>query len=108
MPVTCNQDASSSNGEEEDTVATNGGGGEAQEGRGKAYGRFEGGWRKGGRVAPSVGSNEGYGRKAERGVAPLPTPSTQAFWIQPFSKEIDETTIPPNFHEVVIESFNGT
>ncbi|RDX61123.1 hypothetical protein CR513_60675, partial [Mucuna pruriens] len=38
---------------------------------------------------------------------PPPTPSA-AFWEQPFSEEIDETSIPPNFHEVVIESFDGT
>ncbi|RDX93645.1 hypothetical protein CR513_24064, partial [Mucuna pruriens] len=39
---------------------------------------------------------------------PPSTPGTQAFWAQPFSEEIDETAIPSNFREVVIESFNGT
>ncbi|RDX84643.1 hypothetical protein CR513_34276, partial [Mucuna pruriens] len=39
---------------------------------------------------------------------PLSTLSTQAFWAQPFNEEIDKTTIPSNFREVVIESFNGT
>ncbi|RDX58530.1 hypothetical protein CR513_62147, partial [Mucuna pruriens] len=29
-------------------------------------------------------------------------------WRQPFSTEIDETPIPPNFREIVIESYNGT
>ncbi|RDX68885.1 hypothetical protein CR513_52080, partial [Mucuna pruriens] len=34
--------------------------------------------------------------------------NVQAFWGQPFSKEIDETPIPPNFREVVVEPFDGT
>ncbi|RDX97030.1 hypothetical protein CR513_20248, partial [Mucuna pruriens] len=41
-------------------------------------------------------------------VAPPPALTTQAFWAQPFSEEIDETTILPNFREVVIEPFDGT
>ncbi|RDX65669.1 hypothetical protein CR513_55654, partial [Mucuna pruriens] len=36
------------------------------------------------------------------------TPSTQAFWVQSFSEDIDETTIPSNFREVVIEPFDET
>ncbi|RDX99272.1 hypothetical protein CR513_17689, partial [Mucuna pruriens] len=32
----------------------------------------------------------------------------QALWGQPFSKEIDETPIPANFREVVIEPFDRT
>ncbi|RDY01551.1 hypothetical protein CR513_15107, partial [Mucuna pruriens] len=34
--------------------------------------------------------------------------STQPFWGQPFCKEIDETDIPPNFREVIVESFDGS
>ncbi|RDX74327.1 hypothetical protein CR513_45942, partial [Mucuna pruriens] len=34
--------------------------------------------------------------------------SAQPFWGQPFCEEIDETHIPPNFREVVVESFDGT
>ncbi|RDX70823.1 hypothetical protein CR513_49889, partial [Mucuna pruriens] len=41
-------------------------------------------------------------------VAPLLTPSTQVFWAQPFSEEIDETVIPLNFREVVIKPFDRT
>ncbi|RDX96594.1 hypothetical protein CR513_20733, partial [Mucuna pruriens] len=33
---------------------------------------------------------------------------TPPFWGQPFCKEIDETVIPPNFREVVVESFDGS
>ncbi|RDX78624.1 hypothetical protein CR513_41076, partial [Mucuna pruriens] len=33
--------------------------------------------------------------------------SLQPFWGQPFSEEIDETPIPPNFREVVVEPFDG-
>ncbi|RDX86854.1 hypothetical protein CR513_31759, partial [Mucuna pruriens] len=32
----------------------------------------------------------------------------QSFWGQPFSEEIDEAMIPPNFRELLIESFDGT
>ncbi|RDX83206.1 hypothetical protein CR513_35908, partial [Mucuna pruriens] len=32
----------------------------------------------------------------------------QPFWGKPFSKEIDETVIPPNFREIVVEPFDGT
>ncbi|RDY04065.1 hypothetical protein CR513_12273, partial [Mucuna pruriens] len=35
-------------------------------------------------------------------------PSTPPFWGQPFSKEIDETPVPPNFRELVVEPFDGT
>ncbi|RDY06337.1 hypothetical protein CR513_09689, partial [Mucuna pruriens] len=31
----------------------------------------------------------------------------QPFWGQPFSREIDETLIPPNFKEIVVEPFDG-
>ncbi|RDX88249.1 hypothetical protein CR513_30187, partial [Mucuna pruriens] len=34
--------------------------------------------------------------------------ATQPFWGQPFCREIDETTIPPNFREVVVEPFDGS
>ncbi|RDX96452.1 hypothetical protein CR513_20888, partial [Mucuna pruriens] len=34
--------------------------------------------------------------------------SPQIFWEQPFSQEIDETQVPPNFREVVVEPFDGT
>ncbi|RDY00529.1 hypothetical protein CR513_16284, partial [Mucuna pruriens] len=34
--------------------------------------------------------------------------SPRIFWGQPFSQEIDETQVPPNFREVVVELFNGT
>ncbi|RDX99757.1 hypothetical protein CR513_17151, partial [Mucuna pruriens] len=41
-----------------------------------------------------------------------PTPreenSIQPFWGQPFASEIDETCIPPNFREIVVEPFDGT
>ncbi|RDY09777.1 hypothetical protein CR513_05817, partial [Mucuna pruriens] len=33
---------------------------------------------------------------------------TQPFWGQPFSREIDETLIPPNFREIVVDPFDGT
>ncbi|RDX58414.1 hypothetical protein CR513_62271, partial [Mucuna pruriens] len=33
---------------------------------------------------------------------------TPPFWGQPFCKEIDETAIPPNFREVVVEPFDGS
>ncbi|RDX75844.1 hypothetical protein CR513_44234, partial [Mucuna pruriens] len=33
---------------------------------------------------------------------------TPPFWGQPFCKEIDETIIPPNFREVVVEPFDGS
>ncbi|RDX76257.1 hypothetical protein CR513_43773, partial [Mucuna pruriens] len=46
--------------------------------------------------------------KPRGATTPPPAPSTQAFWAQPFSEEIDETTIPPNFRKVVIEPFDGT
>ncbi|RDX72888.1 hypothetical protein CR513_47569, partial [Mucuna pruriens] len=32
----------------------------------------------------------------------------QPFWGQPFSKEINETLVPPSFKEVVVEPFDGT
>ncbi|RDX63853.1 hypothetical protein CR513_57664, partial [Mucuna pruriens] len=32
--------------------------------------------------------------------------ATQSFWGQPFCREIDETPIPPNFREVVVEPFD--
>ncbi|RDX90074.1 hypothetical protein CR513_28101, partial [Mucuna pruriens] len=34
--------------------------------------------------------------------------AAQPFWGQPFCKEIDETPIPPNFREVVVEPFDGS
>ncbi|RDX70211.1 hypothetical protein CR513_50573, partial [Mucuna pruriens] len=34
--------------------------------------------------------------------------TTTPFWGQPFSREIDEATIPPNFREVVVEPFDGS
>ncbi|RDX59107.1 hypothetical protein CR513_61913, partial [Mucuna pruriens] len=34
--------------------------------------------------------------------------SIQPFWGQPFTSEIDETHIPPNFREIVVEPFDGT
>ncbi|RDY02806.1 hypothetical protein CR513_13699, partial [Mucuna pruriens] len=34
--------------------------------------------------------------------------AVQPFWGQPFCKEIDETPIPPNFREVVVEPFDGS
>ncbi|RDY06590.1 hypothetical protein CR513_09399, partial [Mucuna pruriens] len=34
--------------------------------------------------------------------------SPQIFWGQPFSEEIDETQVPPNFREVVVEPVDGT
>ncbi|RDX97695.1 hypothetical protein CR513_19509, partial [Mucuna pruriens] len=34
--------------------------------------------------------------------------AAQPFWGQPFCKEIDETPIPPNFKEVVVEPFDGS
>ncbi|RDX80907.1 hypothetical protein CR513_38473, partial [Mucuna pruriens] len=34
--------------------------------------------------------------------------ATPPFWGQPFCKEIDETVIPPNFREVVVEPFDGS
>ncbi|RDX66338.1 hypothetical protein CR513_54902, partial [Mucuna pruriens] len=34
--------------------------------------------------------------------------AAQPFWGQPFYKEIDETPIPPNFREVVVEPFDGS
>ncbi|RDY05175.1 Retrovirus-related Pol polyprotein from transposon 17.6, partial [Mucuna pruriens] len=33
---------------------------------------------------------------------------TTPFWGQPFCKEIDETSIPPNFREIVVEPFDGS
>ncbi|RDX88911.1 hypothetical protein CR513_29455, partial [Mucuna pruriens] len=33
---------------------------------------------------------------------------TQPFWGQPFSRGIDETLIPPNFREIVVDPFDGT
>ncbi|RDX93762.1 hypothetical protein CR513_23932, partial [Mucuna pruriens] len=33
---------------------------------------------------------------------------TQPFWGQPFCREIDETPIPPNFREVIVEPFDGS
>ncbi|RDX80873.1 hypothetical protein CR513_38519, partial [Mucuna pruriens] len=42
------------------------------------------------------------------GGAVMLTARTQAFWGQPFSEEIDETPIPLNFREVVVEPFDGT
>ncbi|RDX93700.1 hypothetical protein CR513_23992, partial [Mucuna pruriens] len=32
----------------------------------------------------------------------------QPFWGQPFCREIDETPIPLNFREVVVEPFDGS
>ncbi|RDX64040.1 hypothetical protein CR513_57450, partial [Mucuna pruriens] len=34
--------------------------------------------------------------------------ATPPFWGQPFCKEIDETAIPSNFREVVVEHFDGS
>ncbi|RDX73389.1 hypothetical protein CR513_47014, partial [Mucuna pruriens] len=34
--------------------------------------------------------------------------SSQSFWGQPFSEEIDEAMVPANFRELLIESFDGT
>ncbi|RDX74378.1 hypothetical protein CR513_45879, partial [Mucuna pruriens] len=34
--------------------------------------------------------------------------ATPPFWGQPFCREIDETTIPSNFREVVVEPFDGS
>ncbi|RDX93431.1 hypothetical protein CR513_24311, partial [Mucuna pruriens] len=34
--------------------------------------------------------------------------SAQSFWRQPFCEEVDETPIPPNFREVVMDPFDGT
>ncbi|RDY05219.1 hypothetical protein CR513_10970, partial [Mucuna pruriens] len=34
--------------------------------------------------------------------------ATPPFWGQAFCKEIDETIIPPNFREVVVEPFDGS
>ncbi|RDX66332.1 hypothetical protein CR513_54908, partial [Mucuna pruriens] len=34
--------------------------------------------------------------------------AAQPFWRQPFYREIDETPIPPNFREVVVEPFDGS
>ncbi|RDX71574.1 hypothetical protein CR513_49063, partial [Mucuna pruriens] len=33
---------------------------------------------------------------------------TPPFWGQPFCKEIDETSIPPNFREIIVEPFDGS
>ncbi|RDY13677.1 hypothetical protein CR513_01366, partial [Mucuna pruriens] len=33
---------------------------------------------------------------------------TPPFWGQPFCKEIDETAIPPNFREIIVEPFDGS
>ncbi|RDX98076.1 hypothetical protein CR513_19057, partial [Mucuna pruriens] len=42
------------------------------------------------------------------GAATTPVAGTPTFWAQPFSEEIDETAIPQNFREVVIETFDRT
>ncbi|RDY08897.1 Pro-Pol polyprotein, partial [Mucuna pruriens] len=34
--------------------------------------------------------------------------SLQIFWGQPFSQEIDETRVPPNFREIMVEPFDGS
>ncbi|RDX65343.1 hypothetical protein CR513_56011, partial [Mucuna pruriens] len=55
-----------------------------------------------GGASPPACNNEGNGGKTGRGG------NADAFWAQPFNKEIDGTPIPPNFHEVVVEPLDGT
>ncbi|RDX88461.1 hypothetical protein CR513_29947, partial [Mucuna pruriens] len=43
-----------------------------------------------------------------RGAAICEVTPIQPFWGQPFSKKIDETIIPPNFREIVVEPFDET
>ncbi|RDX65555.1 hypothetical protein CR513_55780, partial [Mucuna pruriens] len=44
----------------------------------------------------------------ERDQADCEEDATQPFLGQPFCKEIDETPIPPNFREVIVEPFDGS
>ncbi|RDX77340.1 hypothetical protein CR513_42558, partial [Mucuna pruriens] len=40
--------------------------------------------------------------------APTQQETPQSFWGQPFSQEIDETRVPPNFREIMVEPFDGS
>ncbi|RDX85433.1 hypothetical protein CR513_33378, partial [Mucuna pruriens] len=127
MPMTQNQAASSTNEGEEDTLQkllrvvaspqacsdkhsqhmTARSGGEASPGQGAAYGGHESGRTKGRRASLLDSDDEGNHKKRGGGVV-VPTACTLSFWGQLFSEKIDGTLILANFHEVVVEPFDGT
>ncbi|RDX82776.1 hypothetical protein CR513_36394, partial [Mucuna pruriens] len=98
MPMTCNQVASSSNGEEEDTLQR----------LLRAVAFLQAHSNKQTRLNAEAEQRqmeaEERHRKAEarkatvaklgESTAPLPAPSTPAFWAQPFREEIDKTYSP--------------
>ncbi|RDY12155.1 hypothetical protein CR513_03082, partial [Mucuna pruriens] len=47
-------------------------------------------------------------KEAHEREAPSQQETPQSFWGPPFSREIDETRIPPNFREIMVEPFDGS